>query len=178
MSAAAFGLTAIICYSLAAVCVAIAVILFFVLHIRDVCDDLTGRTAQRAIAQLRSGSSNRSKFFGGEERGAAAKNAGKRRSSLQKDSSGSLKLRHFSNEDNIPTAHMDEDAAATTMLGAQADEADAMPTTMLGAADGTVEAPCSEDDMATTMLSASGADPEDSLSTTMLSAPGGKGGAR
>lgn len=97
MSAEAWGILAVVGYSLAGVLAVIALIWFFTQNIRQVRSDLTGRTAQRAIAELRSGEGNRSRFFGGEDRGAAARVAGALGVEGGDESeSGNLKLRFFS----------------------------------------------------------------------------------
>lgn len=178
MSAEAFGMMAIICYSLAAVLVVIAIILYFVQHIRSVRDDLTGRTAQRAIAELREGTANRSKFFGGEERGAAAKGQGKRRRGMQEVPSGSLRLRHFSNEDDIRTTDLDEDACSTTMLASHDADQDAMPTSLLGSNGTNIRDGLEQDGQSTTMLGSSAPAQEDAFSTTLLDKENARGGAR
>ncbi|KFI45537.1 hypothetical protein GA0061078_1219 [Bifidobacterium bohemicum] len=48
-----FKIAAVILFSLAAVCVLVSLILYFAWHIRQIRDDLTGKTAQRRIAELR-----------------------------------------------------------------------------------------------------------------------------
>jgi len=158
MSAYAYGMLAVISYSLAGVCAVLTAIFFFAKNVRQVRNDLTGRTAERAIADLRQGKGSRSRFFGGEEGGAAgaSRNARTSRASSH-DASGSLKLRRVS-ADDVPTTEMaqTENEPGTTILGAAADTE--TETTVLGAAAG------SED--GTTLLNS--ADESDEGATGLL----------
>ena len=130
MTADAYGMMALISYSLAGVCAVLTVIFFFVKHIRQVGDDLTGRTAERAIADLRQGKGNRSRFFGGEERSVSGGSRNAHASRVDKhDTNGSLKLRRFSADDVETTAIPDEEAESGTTLLAGAGEGSA--TTLL-----------------------------------------------
>lgn len=178
MDAEAFGVVAVVGYVFAAIFAVIAVILFFTLHIRSVRDDLTGRTAERAIADLREGRGNRSRFFGGEERGSAARSGAKSRVSVKGDS-GILKLRrHSSGEEPADatgaTGAVVEDFALTTAIGADAPEAEGS-TTLLGdeatdmsaPADSPRTAPAGE---APARTSRAAAPDEDASATTMLGA--------
>lgn len=136
MDAEAFGVVAVVGYVFAAIFAVIAVILFFTLRIRSVRDDLTGRTAERAIADLREGRGSRSRFFGGEERGSAARSGAKSRVSVKGDS-GSLKLRrHSSGEEPSDatgaTGAVVEDFALTTAIGGEAAPGAEGSTTLLG----------------------------------------------
>ena len=49
-----FDIVAVVGFSLAAVLAACAVVMFFALRIKDVRDELTGKTAARSIAEIRS----------------------------------------------------------------------------------------------------------------------------
>jgi hypothetical protein len=48
-----FKIAAVILFSLAVVCALLCLILYFTWHVRRIHDDLTGKTAQRRIAELR-----------------------------------------------------------------------------------------------------------------------------
>lgn len=176
MDAEAFGVVAVVGYVFAAIFAVIAVTLFFTLHIRSVRDDLTGRTAERAIADLREGRGNRSRFFGGEERGSAARSGAKSRVSVKGDS-GSLKLRrHSSGEEPADatgaTGAVVEDFALTTAIGADAPEAEGS-TTLLGdetAADSAPASAHTTPDSAPARTSRAAAPDEDASATTMLGA--------
>lgn len=49
-----FNIVAVVGFSLAAVLAAGAVVMFFALHVKEVRDELTGKTAARSIAEIRS----------------------------------------------------------------------------------------------------------------------------
>lgn len=166
MNAEVLGAVAVVGYVFTAIFTAIAVILFFTLHIRSVRDDLTGRTAERAIADLREGRGNRSRFFGGEERGSAARSGAKSRVSVRGDS-GSLKLRRCSSDAEPSdatgaTGAVVEDFALTTTIGGDgASEAEGS-TTLLGDETTGASAPAesvpdaasnADDESSTTLLS-------------------------
>lgn len=177
MGANTWGVLAVVGYATAAVLAAIAVILFFTLHIRSVRDDLTGRTAQRAIASLRDGKASRSRFFGGEERGSAARQGARVRAAAQGASdSGSLKLRRYSSNDEVATGQVEEEECSTTLLGRGATQAtDAMAgdeqgTTMLGEAQPAPVRTADPADGTTTLLN--GASGADDGATTLI---GGQG---
>ena len=157
MSAYAYGMLAVISLSLAGVCAVLTAIFFFAKNIRGVHDDLTGRTAERAIAELRQGKGSRSRFFGGEDGGAKAGRSARSSRASKHDTSGSLRLRRFS-ADDISTTEMEgtESEAGTTMLGTARSEAD---TTMPGA---------TESEAGTTMLSAVGANTGGEAATSLL----------
>ena len=55
MTEESFGLIATIGFTCAFVCAVVAIVMFFVLHIREVRDELTGASARRSIAQMREG---------------------------------------------------------------------------------------------------------------------------
>ena len=167
MDAASWGLVATVGYVLAAAFAVVSVILFFTLHIRNVRDDLTGRTAQRALADLREGRGSRSRFFGGDERGVAVRGGAK--GSADAEGSGSLKLRRFSSKeetlgDTGATGAVAEDTQGTTMLGND------KTTNSLAGAEGstTLIGPTGGDDVGTTMLGTSGNDNEGEAGTTLL----------
>ena len=55
-----FGMIATLGYSFAAVFTLLAVVYYFLRHVRAVRDEMTGKTAQREIADIRSGRRGRS----------------------------------------------------------------------------------------------------------------------
>lgn len=151
MSTEAFGMLAVIAYSLAAVFAVVAVIVFFTQHIRQVHDDLTGRTAQRAIADLRSGSVSRSKFFEvADDSTSVAEQSRKGRDVLSggdevQPDSGSLKLRKVSKRKETRAARKSAQlgTAGTATASAQAGTAGAYAAksgVAAGAAAGTAAA--------------------------------------
>lgn len=151
MSTEAFGMLAVIAYSLAAVFAVVAVIVFFTQHIRQVHDDLTGRTAQRAIADLRSGSVSRSKFFEvADDSTSVAEQSRKGRDVLSggddvQPDSGSLKLRKVSKRKETRAARKSAQlgTAGTATASAQAGTAGAYAANAgvaAGAAAGTAAA--------------------------------------
>ena len=172
MDAEAFGVVAVVGYVFAAIFAAVAVILFFTLHIRSVRDDLTGRTAERAIADLREGRGNRSRFFGGEERGSAARSGAKSRVSVKGDS-GSLKLRrHSSGEEPSDatgaTGAVVEDFALTTAIGGDGAPEPEGSTTLLG--DEAAAGARTASDAAPARIPRAAAPDEGASATTMLGA--------
>ena len=137
MSAYAYGMLAVISPSLAGVCAVLTAIFFFAKNIRGVHDDLTGRTAERAIAELRRGKGSRSRFFGGEDGSAKAGRSARSSRASKHDTSGSLRLRRFS-ADDISTTEMEsaENEAGTTMLvAANANTGDEAATSLLSGAE-------------------------------------------
>lgn len=179
MTADTYGMVATIAYSMAAVFAVIAIVIFFTQHIRKVHDDLTGRTEQRAIADLRSGSVSRARFFVGggadDDSSAAVVDANgrpRRRDGAQAGTSSSLKLRRFSKQDEVAQtaatgaavsggADVDAAESGTTLLGADgaatggapaADAGSESGTTLLGDAAATAPAASEASEAGTTLL--------------------------
>ena len=112
------GTLSVLGFSFSAVLAVIAVIYFFTQHIRKVHDDLTGRTAQRAIAELRDNNRSRARFFGSEDRNAAGRAAREKRAlGLQ---SGELVV-HMSENASNPTgrvtSRISDAETGTTIIG-------------------------------------------------------------
>lgn len=154
--AATLGMVATIGYSLAAVFALLALTYYLMRHVRAVRDELTGRTAQREIAEMRAGRRGRS-----WTRGAGAGVPGSARASRDAGaSSGSLHVRNVEAETNVVEPAAEGAAeAGTTLLGATPDAgagrgADERGTTLL--ADGCPAAP---DEAGTTLLDAGAAGP-------------------
>lgn len=175
MTAEAFGMMATVGYALAAVFAALSVAIYITQHIKQVRDDLTGRTAERAIARLRDGSASRSRFFGGESRAASSKDAAARRA--PGEGSGSLRLRRVDvGAPEKPTGAVAAEEAATTMLSSSGTdaigEAESATTLLSPAADATAEGgeKAPETPAATGEASGRANDEGSEAATTLLSA--------
>ncbi len=75
-----FNIVAIIGFACAAVLIIVAVVLFFTWHIKQVRDDLTGKTATRSIAEIRSRAKTRKRASS-----QAAKNYGWEKEDISTD---------------------------------------------------------------------------------------------
>lgn len=127
-----YTIIAIVGFALAAVCAVAAVAMFFALHIKQVHDDLTGKTAARSIAEIRSRAKTRKRTS------TAAKNLG------WDGKVSSAALDAFA---------LDEDARPTNdLLGDEGDDEPA--TTMLGGASVVETMDDDDDEPATSLLSA------------------------
>lgn len=129
MNAETFGLIAVIGYSLAGVFAVVSVIIFVTQHIRQVRNDLTGRTAARAIAQLRAGEGARTHVSEWNALKEQRKRGGGEGSAHE---SGSLKLRRISSKKASTTTPMSAAEASTTYLS---DAQKASTTTPMNAAE-------------------------------------------
>ena len=131
--ASTLGMVATIGYSLAAVFALLAVTYYVMRHVRAVRDELTGRTAQREIAEMRAGRRGRSWL--GSASGAASPVPGAARGTFGGATSGSLHVRNVEAATNVVSSPADEGAeSGTTLLGTgQAPAADESGTTLLGA---------------------------------------------
>ncbi|MGI6217061.1 MAG: hypothetical protein ACOYIK_05565 [Coriobacteriales bacterium] len=138
MSSDIFGTISVAFLALAIGLAAVAVVLFFVFHIRQVRDDLTGQTAQRAIADLRSGNTVRSRFFGGESHISGKSRS--REAAAFDQGSGSLHIRNVGKSEVSVEAPEAEDLGPVTMgrmvwasedKQPLADSSDEMGTTLL-----------------------------------------------
>lgn len=169
----ALMLLAAVSYVVAAVLAAVAAIFYVTQHVRAAHDELSGRSAQREIAEIRAGRRGRSWF------GAIGSAAAPAAAAADGDG-GSLRVRVFEPAPCIAGPG----ANAVRAAGAMADEA---PTSILG--DAAAGTPL-DDESPTTLLGASivglprneGAEPlssgavgssfaDDEASTTFLSGP-------
>ena len=174
MTANLLGTISTVLLVLAVLLVIAAALMFFAFDIRAVRDELTGRTAERAIATMRAESwaLRRSR-----ERSARALTADGP-DAPEGEGSGSLHLRKVRSQRSQDTSAGDEagttllsdagtgsdsDETGTTLLSADASDADETGTTLL-ANEGT-----SADEAGTTLLSADAPASADEAGTTLLS---------
>ena len=151
--ASTLGMVATIGYSLAAVFALLAVTYYFMRHVRVVRDELTGRTAQREIAEMRAGRRGRSWL--GSASGAAGSVLGAARGTFGGATSGSLHVRNVEAATNVVSSPADEGAeSGTTLLGTTAPGTES-GTTLLVAAP-TVAGDVASDEEGTTLLSGDG----------------------
>lgn len=94
-----FGMVATIGYSLAVVFAVIAVIFFFTQHVKTVHDELTGRTAQREIAEMREGRRGRT-FLAAASSAAGSVLSAARGRATGAIGSGSLHVRNVEAQTN------------------------------------------------------------------------------
>lgn len=114
-----FGMIATLGYSLAAVFALLAVVYYFLRHVRAVRDELTGRTAQREIADMRAG--RRGHSWLGSKSFATPAGLGGSRGAATGEGSGSLHVRNVEAPTNIVTPMPEGDSElGTTLLSAQA----------------------------------------------------------
>lgn len=132
-----FGMIATIGYALAAVFALLAVAYYFLRHVRAVRDELTGRTAQREIADMRAGRRGHT-WLGSAS--SAAVDTGAVSISTNHEKSGSLHVRNVEASTNVvvPTADVRSEQG-TTLLGVTASDSAATEagTTLLGASKST-----------------------------------------
>lgn len=88
MGAETYGMIATAGYALALALAAAAIVMFFVLHIREVRDELTGKSARRAIEEMREGRRGTIRVAG-----AAAVGASGAGTAVPGEGSGSLHVR-------------------------------------------------------------------------------------
>lgn len=174
MTANLLGTISTVLLVLAVLLVIAAALMFFAFDIRAVRDELTGRTAERAIATMRAESwaLRRSR-----ERSARALTADGP-DAPEGEGSGSLHLRKVRSQRSQDTSAGDEagttllsdagtgsdsDETDTTLLSADASDADETGTTLL-ANEGT-----GADEAGTTLLSADAPASADEVDTTLLS---------
>lgn len=174
MTANLLGTISTVLLVLAVLLVIAAALMFFAFDIRAVRDELTGRTAERAIATMRAESwaLRRSR-----ERSARALTADGP-DAPEGEGSGSLHLRKVRSQRSQDTSAGDEagttllsdagtgsdsDETGTTLLSADASDADETGTTLL-ANEGT-----GADEAGTTLLSADAPASADEAGTTLLS---------
>ncbi|WEV58590.1 hypothetical protein OZX67_07230 [Bifidobacterium sp. ESL0728] len=137
-----FKITAVVLFSLAVVCAILAVILYFAWNIRAIRDTLTGKTAERRIAELRRESG---RWKVDSRRSEAQEKETPWRASQIRGGSDSepLDSSSLSVEDSISAepsaASEDEENVGTTLLnqspqaeGGEADEEEGLSTTLLG----------------------------------------------
>lgn len=175
MTANLLGTISTVLLVLAVLLVIAAALMFFAFDIRAVRDELTGRTAERAIATMRAESwaLRRSR-----ERSARALTADGP-DAPEGEGSGSLHLRKVRSQRSQDTSAGDEagttllsdagtgsdsDETDTTLLSADASDADETGTTLLANGDET-----NADETGTTLLADEGAN-ADETGTTLLSA--------
>lgn len=125
MSADAYGLVATVGFALAAISAVATTIFFFLGHVRDARDELTGRTQQRALAELRAGSVARSRFF-------AAGQTPYGRGLSAEEGSGSLHVRSWASSEAATSPAPSE--MGTTLLS---EEGHAEPGATTGSEAGT-----------------------------------------
>ena len=151
MTADAYGLMATVGFALAAIIAVATTIFFFLGHVRDARDELTGRTQQRALAELRAGSVARSRFFGA---GQASHGSG----AFAGEGSGSLHVRSWVSSE-AATSPASSELGPTLLSDGGKTESAATPgseegTTLLGAARDTAAPAPSE--AGTTLLGSNG----------------------
>lgn len=129
-----YTIIAIVGFALAAVLAVTAIVMFFALHIKQVRDDLTGKTAARSIVAIRSRAKTRAR----KEPHAAQRLGWEHEPS-------SAELAGFAQAAEMPFSQDDEDATTMFSFGNDSDNEDA--TTMIS-----IDAD-SEDEGATTMIS-------------------------
>lgn len=144
-----FTIIAIVGFSLAVVLIVVAVAMFFKLNIKQVRDDLTGKTATRSIAEIRARTKSRKRIST-----EAGKKLGWDSSEPIKVPSGPLKTYAT----GVSTADMHDEEAATTLLSLTY-EGEEETTILGGLADSDGESATtflfneSDDEGATTVLS-------------------------
>ena len=161
-----YTIIAIVGFALAAVLAVTAIIMFFALHIKQVHDDLTGKTAARSIVAIRSRAKTRAR----KEPHAAQRLGWEHEPS-------SAELAGFAQAVEMPFLQDDKDATtmfsfgsdsgsegATTMISLNTDSEDESATTMIS-----TDA-YSEDEGKPTMFSF-GADSDNESATAMLASP-------
>lgn len=149
-----YTILAIVGFSVAALLILVAVIMFFTLHIKQVRDDLTGKTATRSIAEIRSRAKTRKRTAT-----QAAKRYGWEKDEISTDAlkaaaegGGTRAARN--------TGPTEEDEVATTVLEADLSSEDEVSTTVL-------DSGLDEDELSTTILDSE--ENDDEVGTTILS---------
>ena len=130
MSADAFGFIEVAGYAFAVVLLIAATVFYFTQHIREVRDEMTGRTSARAIDELRAGRAGaRRSSPDVREMGKGSKSSGHASAS---EASGSLHVRKISagaplpsKKTAVPAAPVEPSEAGTTLLGSDSTESGA-----------------------------------------------------
>ncbi len=145
-----FGMIATLGYSFAAVFTLLAVVYYFLRHVRAVRDEMTGKTAQREIADIRSGRRGRS-WLGTQSSGIFSDVHGAQRTPAG-TGSGSLHVRNVEVATNVITPLGENDSElSTTLLSSQASS-----TTSETEAGTTLLSSQSDSETETTLLSQEG----------------------
>ncbi|WP_307738720.1 hypothetical protein [uncultured Parolsenella sp.] len=152
-----FGMVATAGYSLAAALAVVAVIYYVTQHVHAVHDELTGRTAQREIAEMRAGRRGRT-WLGAAGSAAGSLLAAARGKASGSEGSGSLHVRSVADA----TDDMERDA-----------ETGRVSEGKTGAVDRAERSASAKAEMGTTLLSdgASSDEAAEEGGTTLLSAP-------
>lgn len=167
-----YQVIAVTAFSLSVVCVLIAVVLFFVLHIRQVREALTGKQARKRVEELRASSgrwSNAKRRSVAEQSMVDASQAGWNSTDLHGAWSGPI-VDSQAEDDNLQTTMLRERAVG---MAAHADE-ESEGTTLLADTRAVSEPNTDDDeDLATGLLvgrqsSAADADIDDDGQTTLL----------
>ena len=127
-----FSIVAVAGFSLAAVLAAGAVVMFFALHVKEVRDELTGKTAARSIAEIRSRAKTRKRCAGvssGDLSDFADAEAWRDTAELPDDARGAAAVEDegattFLSDDEGGTTVLADDGPATTLLAGDAHDAD------------------------------------------------------
>lgn len=157
-----FGMVATAGYSFAAVLAVVAVIYYVTQHVHAVHDELTGRTAQREIAEMRAGRRGRT-WLGAAGSAAGSLLAAARGKATGSEGSGSLHVRSV----EYATDDMERDA-----------ETGRVSEGKTGVVDRAARSAAVKAEMGTTLLS-DGASSDEAAGegdTTLLSAPAAKTG--